>query len=259
MIPLVNGVWERGVRALDLEAAFFPRGARLLVVGALVLVGIAAVSHTVWLLTGFTDEFWFQLWYLFDVGREHNIPTWYASFLWATLGALGVLGAALTQRRAGWLVLAVVAFAASIDEYAELHERLDSVGAPLAASLGLDVWFTWVLPAIAIVVLVVVALIPLLRALPPAQLWLLVLGGVLFVGGALGVETLSGLVLLASGGEVNRVYVYVTMVEELLELVGVAVAIGAVAALYSWRARDGRLAVTFRGWRPGDEVRVRPT
>lgn len=238
----------RGVARPDLTDARFPRGARLLGLGAVVLVGIAAVSYTGWLLSGYTSDFWFQPAFVFDVGREHNIPTWYASILWVILGALGVLGAVLTERRVGWSVFAAVGFAAALDEYTQLHERLDQLGRPLADLLGLDLWFTWVLPAIPLMLLSAAVCLPLLWALPATQRWLLVIAGAVFFAGAVVTETISGQVLAVFGGEVTPHYMYVTMLEELLELLGVVVAIGAVAGLYSWRVVDGSLRVAFLGW-----------
>lgn len=61
-------------------------------------------------------------------------------------------------------------------------------------------------------------------------------------------ETVSGLVLSAFDGVGTWHYVVVTLIEEMLELLGLALAVGAVAGLHVWRRSPGGLQVRFRGW-----------
>lgn len=236
-----------------------PRITWWLLVVALVLVFISGGTYVMFVLGGQQPGGWFQAWYLFDVGREHNIPTWYASFLWASLGALALLAARLTTRRVAWTFLAVVAFLASIDEYAELHERLDTVGNQWAAALGWQLWFTWVIPGMVITLVIATLLTPLVWRLPTGQRRLLIIAGAVFLSGAVGVETLSGLILSHFGDQVTWHYVLAVLMEELLELLGVALAVGAVAGLFHWRSSEGVLHVRLRGGDAAEPLGRRPS
>lgn len=230
------------------QGIHFPRGAWWLVAASVAMVVVSMASHYLLYRQANVPESLRVLWYLFDVGREYNIATWLNSGLWVTLGVVAGLGALLTTRTWSWSLFALVAVLASIDEFAEVHERLDTIGNAIAGRLGIELWFTWVLAAIPIVIMVIAMLAPLALAMPRGQALLLVLGGALFLTGAVGIESLSGVVLAASGGVPDATFVWVTAIEELFEMVGIAVAIGAVAGLYTWTRREGRLDVHFRGW-----------
>ena len=232
----------------DTPGRLIPPAVRWLFVVALLLPFIAGIAYLAYRFrsgdSGLLSFFALQ----FDMMAEHNIPTWYASFLWIVLAALGMLGAVLTNRRISWIVLAGVAITAALDEYAQMHEWLDNIGNVLQEWLGTELWFTWVIPGVLIAVAVVAALLPLVWRLPVRQRGLLLLAGAVFLLGAVVVESISGLVLASFNDEITWHYYLITLVEETLELVGVCLAIAALAGLYEWR-RNGGLRITFRGWR----------
>ncbi|GGB94531.1 hypothetical protein [Cellulomonas carbonis] len=82
---------------------------------------------------------------LLDMDRENNLPTWFSSslFLLAAVACLGAAGQAERRTgRLGWLVVALLSFAFSVDEVASVHEEAGrrlgaettlSVAQPLAA------------------------------------------------------------------------------------------------------------------------------
>ncbi|MDO5534314.1 MAG: hypothetical protein Q4F65_06660 [Propionibacteriaceae bacterium] len=190
-----------------------------------------------------------HLWFLFDVGQERNIPSWYASVLWCALaGAAFAAAVVARRRRAGWVVFGGVAVAASIDEHSELHERLDQVGGPLAEALGIELWFTWVLPGVLIGAVIVAVLAPLVWGLPKRARAYVIAGGVLFALGAVVVEAISGQVLASFGGAVTWHYIAVTLVEETLEMIGVVVALAGVLILFEVHPdADGHRVIHWRG------------
>ena len=152
---------------------------------------------------------------LFDLNSENNVPTWFSVALWLLLVAAAVLAAALdAERRPGLLGLAAVAALMSLDEAAALHERLNGVGDALSFAPR----FAWVLPGSLLAAGLVLGLARTVLQLPPLARRGLVLGGAVFVLGAIVVETLSGLVLDRAGDGV--VYALVTTVEEGLEMAG---------------------------------------
>lgn len=177
-----------------------------------------------------------ETWLLLDAGAEYTLPTWLASMLWGSLGiAAGVAARNARYRRVGWTMLAVVAFAASIDEYAQLHERLWAIGESLQVRLGWELWYTWVLPGMIIALVVAVLLLPLVLSLPARSKWMVFIGGAVFLGGAVGIE-LVGAYQVITDASIDT-YVMVTMLEEFMELLGVSLAIGGVLyALHTIRA-----------------------
>lgn len=180
-------------------------------------------------------------WYV-DVGREYNLATWYNSGLWLLLGALAAaIAAARPAYRRSWWLLAVVALFASVDEYLEIHERLDVPGNWIAERLPVDLGFTWVLIGAPIALVIGLLLLRLVLSLPRRALIGLVVGAGLFVAGAIGVESVNGLILQRHGGVVTNGFLYGTMVEELFEMSGVAVALASLISLVQHDARRGML------------------
>lgn len=175
----------------------------------------------------------------FDVAGEGNLPSWWSTLLLA-LAAAAHLAAAVMARRArdraapAWWVSAAVLLALSLDESTALHERLDEVGRALPG--GADLTFAWVLPGAVLAAVMLLAFTRLARALPLLARRHLLLGTVLFLGGALVLETVNGAVLDAWG--TGPAYVLLTHVEELAEMLG-AVALLSAATRMLHRRRVG--------------------
>lgn len=227
-----------------------PLGRTAMVTGGLgVLVALIALT-TLTLLqnvpAAYVDDVHTVFWH-FDVGREHNVATWYSAGLWLLLAAASVAVAlARPRRRASWWFIAVVATLASADEYLELHERLDGPAQRIAALLPFDLWFTWVLVGAPIALVVAALLLRAVLTLPPASRLGIVVAGALFVLGSVGVETLNGRTLERYDGVVTNAYLYGTMVEEVLEMVAVGLALASVLALVQHRRSDGTLRLDPR-------------
>lgn len=158
-----------------------------------------------------------------DTGGEANLPTWFASALWACAALLAFsmgeaarrLGDALDRR---WTLLGALFALLSIDEAAQLHE--ETVG-PLMDSVesvtGLD-GAAAKLIAVAVIGAVLAALAiwlwPWLRSLSSRLRLRLLLAGAIFVSGSLGLEVISR---LADSSTAE----YLSPLEELCEMIGV--------------------------------------
>ena len=214
-----------------------------LIVVAVAIVLIALIFLTAHQrTTGVLSQNLHTVFWYFDVGREYNMATWYGSGLWLMLGvvAAAIAVARPTHRRSWWL-LTVVALVASIDEYLEVHERLDVPGNWIAERLPFDIGFTWVLIGAPIGLVVVALLARVVLSLPARARNGILLGGALFITGAIGVEFVNGMVLQRADWFVNNTYIYGTMVEELLEMSGVAIALASVISLFQHDAERGVL------------------
>jgi len=168
---------------------------------------------------------------LFYVDWEANIPTWYQA---STLLFCSIILATIARgKRAGrdpyvshWAALGSICLAFSIDEEAIIHEMAIK---PLrqAFHMGGLLYFAWVVPGGAAVLLFALAYLRFLWSLPSRTRFLFLVGGVIYVGGAIGVEAAGGL-WAEHHGEDNFVYMSLATIEELLEMVGVVVFIHAL-------------------------------
>jgi hypothetical protein len=177
---------------------------------------------------------------VFNLNEEGTLGTWFSSAALAVV-ALGcaVLARADDDRhRRGWHVTAAVFALASLDEVAQLHDR---VGKLVGNGDG-PFYFGWVIPGAVAAVVLVGALVNFGRRLARPLAVRLALGSALFLFGAVGMEMVGGREL-ASGLddrtfveiETSRRYLLTTGVEETFELVGegllVLTVLGEVARL----------------------------
>ncbi len=227
----------------DFRPLPLPRVALWLIVVALAIVLIALASLTAHQrTTGVLSQNLHTVFWYFDVGREYNLATWYGSGLWLLLGVVAAVIAVSRPRfRASWWLLAAVALFASIDEYLEVHERLDVPGNWVAEHLPFDVGFTWVLIGAPIALVIVLLLARVVLSLPARARHGIILGGALFVAGAVGVEVVNGRVLEDADWIVDNTYLYGTMVEELLEMSGIAIALASLLSLFQHSPGSGAL------------------
>lgn len=154
---------------------------------------------------------------------EYCLPAWYTSMLLLGSAVLLALVTASGARKgerflAHWAVLAVMFVGLSIDESTGIHEVLIK---PLRDGLGLSgfLHFGWVLPGIAVVATVGLAYIPFLFAQPRRTKYVFAVAGLIYVGGALGMEMVGGKVLTTYGEE-SLAYQIVYCTEEIMEIVG---------------------------------------
>lgn len=157
------------------------------------------------------------------VDGEGNIPAWYSASL---LIFCSLLLAAITAAEkshggryiAHWLFLSLIFVFLSLDESAQLHEL--SI-APLRELFGATgfLHYTWIVPAGICVALLVIAYLGFLAKLPARTRRLFLMAGAVYVGGAMGVEAVSGKHASVHGRH-NLTYHLIITVEELLEMAG---------------------------------------
>ena len=162
---------------------------------------------------------------------EMNLPTWYSTA--ALLAAAAILGLVWRRARslddryaAHWVALAAIFLGLSIDETAALHERADTVLHDVLRTSGV-LYYAWVVPALGFVAALGVAYLRFLRDLPPRTRTLFIVAAAVYVGGAVGMELLEGRQFEANGLD-TPAFVAMTTIEELAEMLGVALFIYAV-------------------------------
>ena len=159
-----------------------------------------------------------------DVDAERTYPTWFqvvvlglaSAALWTVAKQVRMHG---LPGHVAWRLLAAVFLYLSADEGLRLHDRARG---PLSRlNLGGVLYFSWVLVAVPLLVVLGVVLLPWLRALPRPTLTRFMIAGAVYVGGAVGLEMIGG-ALYESGSGDSLPYVLGATLEETMEMVGVA-------------------------------------
>jgi hypothetical protein len=170
---------------------------------------------------------------LFNLDAENTVPTWYSSMQWFCAGAMFALFAthAWRSRMRGALSIAVLAIACltfSMDEIAEIHERLGFVTDALMSSRSRDgtvLWSTGLwpfvlgIPTIALMAIAVRGTRHIFLARAPRALALVIVGFIVMFTGALGVELASN--LLPAAAPHGALFLTQVVAEEFLEMLGV--------------------------------------
>lgn len=194
------------------------------------LLGFHVALQSVRFATG--NRFLFGLGPFFNVGADGNLPTYYSALSLLVSAILLLLIAVSTTShrisdRKYWYALAAIFTFLSTDEMLQIHEHLIE---PLRSTFGTSgiFYYAWVIPyGLGVLVLACVYL-PFLLRLPRRTAILFVVAGASFVGGAIGIEVVSGLISEARGND-NPTYVALQTLEELLEMTGIVIFIYALA------------------------------
>lgn len=162
----------------------------------------------------------------FDLGFEPSIPNWYSSFsLLACSIILGTIAAAAwrprTRWRWHWLILSGLFLLLAIDEGVRFHEMLHTVMVEFVEPSGL-LFFPWVIPAMIFVAIVGLSYLPFLWRLPRRTALLFTTAGAVFVGGAVGMDVIGG-VLVEQYGMESVQHSIAQFFEEFGEMLGVLI------------------------------------
>lgn len=200
---------------------------------ALAVVSFVLTSLSVPLIRmGYGRSEWLPLLEPLYVGAERSIATWFSA---AQFGIAAVAAAMLARRRIGqpfghagaWWTMAAVLLLVSIDEVATIHER---VGGRLEAWFAFDgiFRFAWVVPGVAVALLLACLFVPFLCHLPRMIACRIIVAGIVFLSGALGMEMLGGAFISEHGDAAmheSARYALIVILEELLEMLGVLILI----------------------------------
>jgi hypothetical protein len=157
---------------------------------------------------------------LLSMSYEGNVPTLYTAAILA-LASLLLAIAAKAAKKAGerfvlhWWVLSLGFAYITVDEVLSFHEMAGTI-----FNLSGVLYFSWVVPAAIVVVLVGLSYLPFLRHLPPRTRYRFLIAGAIYVGGAVGMELPLGYWTEQHGSH-NLGYGLIDAVEESLEMLGV--------------------------------------
>jgi hypothetical protein len=172
-----------------------------------------------------TSKIWPWLFMKFYLDTEYNFPTYYASFtilLCAFL--LGIITLFLIRKKSShlwqWTALTFIFLLLSLDEYMGFHEVF---GGDISHWLFPKGVFAsaWVVPGLVVVIVLGLAYLPFIFHLPPRTRNLVILSAVIYVGGALVMDAISGYYVTLYGMG-NLGYELQVYVEETMEMAGIA-------------------------------------
>ncbi len=165
---------------------------------------------------------------LFHFDGESNVPTWFATLL--LLSCSVVLGLiAITKRQEQdrytrhWFGLSLILLYMAADEGAQFHELWTRPVRELTDGANGWLRYGWIIPGAIIALLVGLTYLRFLVHLPKAVARRFVIAGALFLGGAIGMESVAGWYL--TNREDGLGYELIAGAEELLEKVGTILAL----------------------------------
>lgn len=214
--PSTDG--SRQLRLFALDARSVGRLRRFLIVLWLLIAIEGVVSLA--LLHGSRAGTAGEIGRFLSLGLEQSPGTWVASVLLLTcalLAAVGALEARLSEPRwvGGWWLLAGVLLAMSFDEVADVHGQLSPPISRLLGDTSGFFTFAWIVPAVVFGITFLAVETPFLRHLGGTG-HTLVVAGVVFVGGAVGLEMVEGQ-LDSRGDKETLAYDLFVLAEELME------------------------------------------
>jgi len=173
---------------------------------------------------------------IFDVDEEDSFPTWYSAIaLFITSAVLWINARAHRQSgsslRLHWYGLALGFLFLSVDEIAGMHETLNG-----------EIEISWAIPGGIVALIVGVAYLSFLAKLPRGTAVWFVIGGAVFVGGAVGVELFTERYLHNDELDTLAYYLW-NGLEEGMEMAGVLIFLHAV--LQSMKGHAPSLPLTF--------------
>lgn len=202
-----------------------------------ITVGVLLGMHVILSLVHYQmHELPWPLRQIFDVDEEDSFPTWYSAMallltsfvLWINASAHRQSG---SPQRLHWAGLAIGFLFLSIDEIAGMHETLNG-----------EIEMSWAIPGGIVALLVGLAYLSFLIKLPRRTAVWFVIGGAVYVGGAVGVELFTEPYLEKDQLDTLAYYLW-NALEEGMEMAGVLIFLRAL--LQSMKGHAPALPLSF--------------
>lgn len=163
-----------------------------------------------------------------NFNTESNLPTLFNfSLLFLSVSILVIISIISFNRndplKIYWLVLAVTFLMMSFDEAAQLHEKLNFVVRSTIPVSGF-LFYAWVVPVGIFVIVFGLSYISFLKRLPLEISGMIILGGSLYILGAIGLEMIAGNLASADRSAIDTIPWRVAMtLEETFEMSGIII------------------------------------
>ncbi len=139
---------------------------------------------------------WQRLESLFDLGNESNFPTWYTSFLLLlTAMVIGLITTVIARSTTRdyfyhWIFLSIFFLGLSMEEEIQIHELISEKLEEQFELGGIFAW-TWVIPGLILVLVVILVYLKFAFALPRITRNTLAIATAVYIGSAIGLEMVS--------------------------------------------------------------------
>lgn len=185
----------------------------------------------------------------FNFDHEANFPSIYSALSLGFCGYLLSMIAAFkrTERAAyarHWKWLSIIFFALAVDEACSIHEISIPLLRTVIKSEGF-LYFPWILPASILVFIFLLVFRKFIFSLPLRTKALFILAGAIYVGGAIGMESIGGYIADTPGLH-PAAYSVAATIEELLEMLGVIIFIYALLSYIKSQLCDLSITYSFQ-------------
>lgn len=200
----------------------------------LITIFFLLIGHCLYLSTvffyGYSYRHFFRIFYLDD---ESNIPTLYSTMSIIVVAVLLFVVAFLNKRtgkspNSYWIFLGILFTLLAYDESSSLHENFNEIFWEKYPELPVYLGFGWVIPYFFILVVLGIFSINFLKGLPSKTAVLFIFSGVIYISGAMGMEFIGAYLWATQGGQADLLYNFFATLEELLEMLGIALFIYAI-------------------------------
>lgn len=167
------------------------------------------------------------LYNIFFVDKENNIPSWFSSISLFVSGLLSLaIGYIYLKLKIAngfyWISIGIVFFYLSLDEDVQVHEySIASIRE--ATQAGGIFYFSWIIPALIIIVVFSFIYGRFIFALPTTIRRILLTSAAVYLGGAIGMEMAGGYYYESSNEKVDLTYSVLATIEEFMEMIGVSI------------------------------------
>ncbi len=175
--------------------------------------------------------YWLRLAHRLDLDGNWSVPIYYSALVLMLTAVLFFVIAHLTRARIGrfvrhWYFASAMFVFMSFDEAIGVHGLMN---VPMRQAFDLPEWLTlpWVIPGTILVIVVALIYLPMVMSLSSPARIRFFLAGAVFIGGAVGMETV-GMLMVVSFPEQPAFYTASAIVEELMEKFGILILIDAL-------------------------------
>ncbi|MEA5448620.1 hypothetical protein VB780_08595 [Leptolyngbya sp. CCNP1308] len=227
------------------EIAVYFHHTSLFLIGAVALAAAGhIVVHALSYLFDIANTPFVGVFKFFSMGQEANFPTYISALNLLLAAGLCLLVSRhdVPQKKRMsryWVGLSVGLLLMSIDEAAQIHEGI--IGVLLENYLGRGtgvLYYRWYLAYIPLVIVIGCSYLPFLKRLPLRYSSRLCLAGLVFLGGAIGVEMLESVLVYAGINTAISI-----LFEETFEMLGIVIFIDTVLLYLS--ELDFRIKLNF--------------
>lgn len=227
-----------------MEVVIDPRKILKILIVLVAILAATSIAGQIYLYNGGDDRYLVSF---FDLDKEWNLPTWYASssLLFCSL-LLTIISFGIKKNNSRffyqWLFLSIIFLFLALDEAVQFHEQTITPLRNLLQAGGIF-YYTWVIPAAILLFVFLFFYFKFVFHLSKKNRFLFIVAGSLYLGGALGMELASGLYTETYGKD-NLIHSFLINIEEILELVGILVFIYGLLSILSTELKDLRIRVS---------------